>query len=651
MLELKNVHKTYRLGEVDVHALRGVTLAIEPGEFVAIMGPSGSGKSTLLHVLGLLDVPDKGSYRLFGHDVGRLDDDALARLRRETIGFVFQQFNLLPRFTALENVALPQVYMRHRLDLAQARRLLQEVGLGDRAAHRPNELSGGQQQRVAIARALVNSPRVILADEPTGNLDSASQVEIMDLLEDLNRRGITLIVVTHEEEVAHRARRIIRLRDGQVVADERRAAGRKSAAARVNPGQGASARGLEWAAFAEYFRQGLRSLGANKVRTALSMLGILIGVAAVIAMLALGKGAQRAIEQQLAALGSNMLVLRPGAVRVGGVVQEAGAVTRLRVDDPAHLKEAIPLIREASGTVRGGVQVSYGNRNWSTQLLGVGPAYAHMRAAQPDFGRFFTEEENLRRARVAAIGRTVARELFGNENPLDQTIRINRVSFQVIGLLPEKGATTWRDQDDVVVIPLHTAMYRVLGKTYVDYIDIEVASVGAMEAARRAINEHMLARYKVPPSQRQGAFHIRNMVEIQEAMAETSRTMALFLAVIAAVSLLVGGIGIMNIMLVSVTERTREIGLRKAVGARSRDVLAQFLVEAVVICAVGGLLGFALGAGVTALMAFAAGWATSIAAWSVLLALLSATTIGLVFGLYPARKAARMNPIEALRYE
>ncbi len=655
MIELKDVHKRYRMGDETVHALRGVTLSIAPGEFVAIMGPSGSGKSTLMHVLGLLDVPDAGSYRLFGREIARLDDDELAMLRRETIGFVFQQFNLLPRMTALENTALPRLYAQHRLDLGRAQRLLTDVGLADRAHHRPNELSGGQQQRVAIARALANDPRVILADEPTGNLDSASQAEVMRVLEGLNARGITIVLVTHEEEVARHARRILRMRDGSILCDEIRPAAAKAVVCSANPDGVVPPRmlatGLNAREFFEYFRQGLRALAVNKVRTALSMLGILIGVAAVVAMLALGRGAQQAIEQQLASLGSNMLVLRPGAVRVGGVTQEAGAVTRLTAQDAMSLKSSIPLIKDISPWVRGAARVSYGNRNWTTQVYGVGASYAEMRASQPDVGRFFTEEENRRRARVAMIGRTVWRELFGERNPIGETIRINRVSFQVIGIMREKGATAWRDQDDVVVIPLNTAMYRVLGKQYVDYIDIEVVSAAAIEQAREAILAHMYTRHKIPPSQRQAAYYVRNMTDIQEALTETNRTMGIFLAAIAAISLLVGGIGIMNIMLVSVTERTREIGLRKAIGARRRDILAQFLTEAMVICAVGGVAGVIFGVLVTALMAFVAGWATAIAADAVGLALVASGAIGLVFGLYPAQRAARLPPIEALRYE
>ena len=649
MIELRDVHKTYSLGGSIVHALDGVTLSIEPGEFIAIMGPSGSGKSTLLHVLGLLDVPERGSYRLLGREAAQLSDDELAVLRRETIGFIFQQFNLLPRLTALENTALPLLYSQGHLSFDRAQTLLGEVGLSERASHRPNELSGGQQQRVAIARALINRPHLILADEPTGNLDSKSQEEILALLKNLNAQGITVIIVTHEEEIARMASRVIRMRDGAIQADERHRPALGQAVSATAPAHGATHPGV--AGFFEHLRQGLKTLAANKIRTGLSMLGILIGVAAVVAMLALGQGAKMEIEARLASLGSNLLMLRPGAPRVGGVAMESGSVLRLTLEDVALIRERLPAVRDASATVSGRAQAGYLNRNWSTQVLGTGVSYASMRAAQPDIGRFFTEEENRRRARVAVIGRTVLDKLFTDQDPIGETIRLNKVSFQVIGVLPEKGANAWRDQDDLIVIPVQTAMYRLLGKTYVDYIDIEVNSAEEIGPTQQALEALMFARHRIPVSQQQDAVNIRNLADIQEALSETSRTMAYLLSSIAAISLLVGGIGIMNIMLVSVTERTREIGLRKAVGAQRRDILMQFLLESLVVSAVGGLLGILLGALATLLLAVAAGWTTAITPGSVLLAFIFSAGIGVVFGLYPARKAARLNPIDALRYE
>jgi len=652
MIELKDVHKTYRMGDTTVYALRGVSLRIDSGEFVAITGPSGSGKSTLMHVIGLLDTPDSGSYQLLGREVANLEEDELAVLRREVIGFVFQQFNLLPRTAANENVAMPLIYSQHRLDLARADALLAQVGLKERARHRTNELSGGQQQRVAIARALVNKPRIILADEPTGNLDTASQQEILALLRELNRQGITIVMVTHEEDVAREARRRIRIRDGVVQSDERTLAEPAAAAAETAASAPAQAPARWWfGEIGEHLRQGLRALASNKVRTVLSMLGILIGVAAVVAMLALGRGAQKAIEAQLASLGSNMLMLRPGAISVGGVAQQAGVTSRLTVDDALEIQQHIPGVKHAAPNVTGRVRATYGNKNWNTLVRGTVPEYAEMRASEPQIGRFFTHEENQRRARLALVGLTVVRELFGDQNPVGEMIKLNKVNFQVIGVLPAKGATGFQDQDDVVVIPVLTAMHRLLGKDYVDYIDIEAATPADLQPVTDATLKYMLTRHKVPPMQQQDAFQIRNLADIQSAFTESSRTMSVLLAAIAAISLLVGGIGIMNIMLVSVTERTREVGLRKAVGARRRDILMQFLVEAVVVSLTGGLAGIALGWLITVVLSQLAGWSTSVSAGAVLLAFLFSAGIGIVFGIYPARKAARLNPIQALRYE
>lgn len=647
MLDLKKISKVYRMGENEVHALREVSILIEEGDFVAIMGPSGSGKSTLMHILGLLDVPTSGSYQVDGRETSHLSEDELAVLRREVIGFIFQQFNLLPRMSALENVALPLLYSKkENRDLAL--KLLDRVGLGSRTEHQPNELSGGQQQRVAIARSLINQPLMILADEPTGNLDSKSEKEIMEVLKELNAQGITIVIVTHEEEIGQQAKRLIRMRDGVVQSDERvlplpKVASRPAAAVKKNS-RGAI---LE---MGEHFRQGYKTLMANKVRTALSMLGILIGVGAVVAMLALGSGAQKAIEAQLSSLGSNLLVLRSGAVRIGGVSQGSGSVNRLTLDDNQMIRDQVSAVKSTSPVVGGKVQMTFQNKNWGTQVTGAGAAYAAMHTTQPEVGRFFTEEENQKRARVAVIGTTLVRELFNEQNPIGEMVKINKVNFQIIGVLPEKGANGWRDQDDVVLIPVLTAMHRLLGKEYLDYIEIEIAKADEIDEAQDTILEMMNKRHRIPISQPE-AYEVRNMADIQAALTASSKTMSLLLASIAAISLLVGGIGIMNIMLVSVTERTREIGLRKAVGARRIDILSQFLAEAVVVSAIGGLAGILLGWLITTVLSVFAGWTTSISVSSVVLSFAFSASIGIIFGIYPARKASQLHPIDALRHD
>ena len=653
MIELKNIKKTYQMGDTTVRALDDVTLTIDEGDFVAIMGPSGSGKSTMMNVLGLLDVPDEGEFRVFGHDVQKLSEDALAELRSQTIGFIFQQFNLLPRNTALENVALPMLYANGAMDRERAAELLGSVGLGSRLEHGPSELSGGQQQRVAIARALANKPRLILADEPTGNLDSQSEKEIIELLLALNRQGITIVLVTHEPDLAQHVRRVIKMRDGKVQSDERKLPPvppppepEKRAARRGTLVQiGASLRGI----FA-HANQASRALVANKVRTVLSMLGILIGVGAVIAMLAVGTGAQESIHAQLASLGSNLLVLRSGGARTGGVQLGAGAVARITLED-ADAVRTLPDVAHVSPTVSGRVQVVYADKNWATQVTGTGIDYPLMRNAVPIAGRFFNEAELATRQRVALIGATVVRELFGEAtNPIGETIKINRVSFMVLGILPVKGATGYGDQDDVIVVPVSTAMRRLLGKTYLDSIDIEVASADATTQVQNAAVDLLGERHHVHQDP-DDAFQVRNMADIQQAMGETSRVLSLLLAAIASISLIVGGIGIMNIMLVSVTERTREIGIRLAIGAVAREVLTQFLVEAVALSMLGGVIGLLLAQIVIGILSAAGGLPFLFVPEINLIAFGISALIGVVFGYFPARRAAALNPIDALRHE
>lgn len=649
MIEIKNIQKSYRMGNHNLQILKGIDLKIEDGDFVAIMGPSGSGKSTLMNILGLLDIPSSGSYLFNKIEVAKMNENELAILRRKEIGFIFQQFNLLSRMSAAENVALPLLYSKFEKGLGRALNILSKVGLLDRAHHRPNELSGGQQQRVAIARSLINSPQMILADEPTGNLDSASEKEIMKILKELNEQGITVVIVTHEEEIGHQANRLIKMRDGLILSDERiKPLGEVK---KENSQVKNQTQPNPLFDFVDYFNQGFKTLMANKIRTGLSMLGILIGVAAVVAMLALGKGAQNAIQEQLSSLGSNLLIVMPGSVKVAGVTQEGGAANRLSYDDVGTLKTRINSIKNTSGQINGRIQVTANSKNWNTQVQGTSYNWPKMHNSEPQIGRFFNENENLSRQRVAVVGATVVKELFGNKIPIGEMIKINKINFQIIGVLPEKGATGWRDQDDVIVIPVLTAMHRLLGKENLDIIEAEVDSPENIEMSQVSIKNVLSSLHKIPMSQQEDAFQIRNMADIQSAVQQSGQTMSILLSAIATISLLVGGIGIMNIMLVSVTERTREIGLRKALGAKSNDILSQFLSESVVVSAVGGGIGIFLGWLMTAILSFATGWATSISLNSILLSFFFSALIGIVFGVYPANKASKLNPIEALRSE
>jgi macrolide transport system ATP-binding/permease protein len=612
------------------------------------MGPSGSGKSTLMNILGLLDVPTSGSYRLNGDEISNKSEDDLSIIRREEIGFIFQQFHLLPRLSAIENVNLPILYSKKYEGLSRAQEMLNKVSLSDRALHHPNELSGGQQQRVAIARSMMNDPQIILADEPTGNLDSVSEKEILKILREMNDHGLTVIIVTHEEEIGTHAKRLIRMRDGVIQSDQRLRHFDRQELKNQDITHPKRSTGKD---FFSYFKQGFLTLAANKMRTALSMLGILIGVAAVVAMLALGKGAQKAIEDQLSSLGSNLLMIRPGSIRVAGVTQESGAANRLRYEDLNLIKTRVNSVVDVSAQVSGRGQITANAKNWNTQVQGTSPAWFSMHSSTPEIGRSYTEEENKQRARVAVIGETVRRELFGDSIPIGEMVKINKINFQIIGILPEKGANGFRDQDNIINIPVETAMKRLLGREYVDVFETQIDKPENIESAQIGINQVLFIQHKIPLSQQEDAFQIRNMADIQEALQNSSQTMSILLSTIAAISLLVGGIGIMNIMLVSVTERTKEIGLRKSIGARRNDILSQFLSESVVISVFGGLLGIALGWLITFVLSAVAGWTTAISLASILVSFIFSGLIGILFGVYPARKASLLNPIDALRHE
>ncbi len=657
MIEIRNLNKTYQMGSVKVEALRKTSLKIAAGEFVAIMGASGSGKSTLMHVLGLLDRPDSGEFLLEGEDMTKLSDKELALVRNQLVGFVFQQFHLLPRMTALENAQLPLIYAGRKHLKDRAIKEITEVGLKDRMLHKPNEMSGGQQQRVAIARSLVNDPPIILADEPTGNLDTKSKEEIVTILKKLNQKGKTIIIVTHEPEIAAHCRRIIYMRDGQIISDQ----------------ANAQATGLGQGSFQEtsvkdilsnvkksfsarmelfdYFRQALFAMMSHKMRSFLSILGVLIGVAAVVAMLAIGQGAKESIEKQLSSLGSNLLIVRSGAPMSGGVALEAGAATRLRTKDVSAIKDLKEYVYSASPSVSSRAQTVFGNKNWNTRVEGVDVEYERIRASTPTSGRFFTSQEVKQRDKVALLGTTVLKELFGDTDPLGQTIKINAINFKVIGVLPAKGSMGPSDQNDIIIIPITTAMYRVLGKQYLDSIYVEAKDADFIDETQRAIVRLMIKEHRLRTDEQKDSFQIRNMADIKNTLTATTKTMSLLLGAIAAISLLVGGIGIMNIMLVSVTERTREIGLRKAIGANNTDIMIQFLIEAVLMSLLGGISGVALGAGASILITSIAGWAAKVSVFSIVLSVVFSLFIGVVFGLWPARQASRLDPITALRYE
>lgn len=658
LIRVRNLSKVYTQdADTFVYALDSIHLEIEAGDYVAIMGPSGSGKSTLMQILGLLDRPSSGEYTLGGRDTMRLNDEELAGLRSSEIGFIFQFFNLLPRTTCLDNVALPMLYGGRDGSTARAKELLETVHLGQRLNHRPHQLSGGQQQRVAIARALANEPRILFADEPTGNINSEQAAEVMGILDRLNKSGVTIVLVTHEPEIAAHARRILTIKDGKVAKDERLKP--RIVPPAETPTIEAATRTFAKRDFFQIVRENTRmaigALALNRVRTALATLGIVIGIASFVAMIAIGEGAQRAISAQLSALGTNILNVRP--VGSGRSVAANVSQRKFTLDDHAAVN-ALVAEAEADGAVKGVDAKVYGEvvavagaKNMLSEVEGALPVSEKIQNNTPVVGRYFTERENETKARVALLGQTVARELFGEDvNPVGANIKLNRLDFTVIGVLPAKGSTTFKDRDNIVLVPLYTAMYRLLGKRKVQFLTVEVAAPERMEEATAEISD-VLRRQRRIPEHRENDFEVRNMNEIQEIYNRTTSIISSMLAAIAAVSLLVGGIGIMNVMLVAVKERTREIGLRKALGAKRNFILLQFLIESALIGVIGG------GAGVVGgyLLSFAAGfffaWPVVVPVTAVALAVGFSVAIGLGFGLWPARQAADLSPIEALRYE
>jgi macrolide transport system ATP-binding/permease protein len=642
LIEISNVTKHYQQDATTVRALDGISLTIEAGEFVAIMGQSGSGKSTLMNIIGCLDRPSSGDYRVTGIGVETLSADELAALRCRTFGFVFQRFNLLAGITAAENVEIPAAYAGRpkRERMARAKQLLARLGLGERTDHRPTELSGGQQQRVSIARALMNEAPVILADEPTGALDSRSGEEVLALLKELHAEGRTVILITHNPEIAEHTHRVIHIADGLIKSDERRVTGNTAEAPEFTLDLQQRNRWLP--DLVEATKMALHSMRVNLFRTALTLLGVVIGVAAVVAMLAIGDGSKQQVLERISAMGTNLLVIRPGApgVRVAGD-------NATLVEEDARAIAELPAVTAVSPERATRVTVRYGNIDYATQIQGAWPGYAIARDWAMAEGSFISEDDVKGYAPVVVLGQTVAQTLFpGGESPIGKYLLVRNVPFEITGVLSARGATPWgADQDDLVVMPLSTGYMRLFGRRFLNTITVLVANADEIDTTQAAIEKLVTERHRGVTD-----FRIRNTASILEAAIATQETLTLLLASVAAISLLVGGIGVMNIMLVSVTERTREIGVRMATGARMGNILLQFNTEALVVCGIGGLVGVLLGIGV-ALVVQSFGVAILLSPLPAILAFSCAFLTGLLFGYLPARKAALMDPVVALSYE
>ena len=638
LIKLAGVTKAFQNGDLSTRVLHGIDLEIYPGEFVAIIGQSGSGKSTLMNILGCLDKPSEGEYCFAGKNVSSFDADELAQLRREAFGFVFQSYNLLAGATACENVEMPATYsgMLPAERRERAAELLSSLGLSARLDHRPNQLSGGQQQRVSIARALMNGGQIILADEPTGALDSNSGKEVMKLLKNLSEQGHTIILITHDTHVASHAHRLIEISDGVVVADpgpsnvdhvptlEPKLHGEPSFSTEIVEGA----------------KTAFRSLRSNIFRTVLTLLGIVIGVGSVITMLAIGDGAKKAVVDSISAMGSNLLIVRPG----GPEQRRAWEIRTLVPEDVKAINE-LPHVAAALPELTGSYTLRYGNVDVSTDINATGFNYPTVRKWDVASGTFFTEEDENTYATVAVLGTTIKRKMFGDEDPLGNYIIVNNVLFQVIGIMAERGADAGgQDQDDKVMVPYTTGSLRIFGRRHLRNVTISVANETYMQDVQASVSSLLLERHGTED------FTIRNMASLIDTLSATQNTMTILLGSIAAISLLVGGIGVMNIMLVSVTERTREIGVRMATGARPRNIMQQFLIEALAVSALGGMIGVMLGLLCAALVG-RFGMPIDYSMGPVVLAFSCAFLTGLIFGFLPARKAARLNPVTALASE
>jgi macrolide transport system ATP-binding/permease protein len=696
VIRIEKVSRTYHVGDIDVYALRDVSLTVEHGEFIAIMGASGSGKSTLMSILGCLDRPTGGRYWFDGIDVAQLAEPDLAGLRSERLGFVFQSFNLLPRTSAIDNVALPLLYAMSgqghaRVRFERARAVLDKLGLRDRERNTPGQLSGGQQQRVAIARALINQPSLLLADEPTGNLDTRNSNEIMQALSSLNRdQGVTIIVVTHEPDIAAFADRVLTMRDGQIISDvkntRRDKAPRPAAEAAGDllqtrePLTYVGSSGASWPFAWMVVTAAAEAIWRNKMRSALTMLGVFIGVAALIVMVSVGQGANEAVRKEIARLGTNLVVILPGAATSGGARGGSGSASTLTVADVQAIRREAPAAGEVSYLIRQSGQIRFANQNWTTGIQGVSPNYPPMTNWQIAAGRAITPEDERSAALVVVLGETVRRQLFGTfQNPIGATVQAKGVSLRVVGILDTKGQTSFgQDQDDLIMVPFTTAERKILGVAapsqqqtainwiyptppnpyglqprmigFVNQIYVQAIDQTGIQTAISQATEILARRHRIRPGTIND-FSVRNLSQIAETAEGSSRIMALLLAAVASISLVVGGIGIMNILLVSVTERTREIGLRMAIGARRLHVLLQFLAEAIFISVSGGFVGIIIGATLSIAISALTGWPAPISLTAIAGGFLFSAAVGIFFGYYPARKAARLDPIEALRYE
>ncbi|HEZ6118434.1 TPA: MacB family efflux pump subunit [Neisseria meningitidis] len=639
LIECKNINRYFGSGENRVHILKDISLSIEKGDFVAIIGQSGSGKSTLMNILGCLDTAGSGSYRIDGIETAKMQPDELAALRRERFGFIFQRYNLLSSLTARDNVALPAVYMGvgGKERSARADKLLQDLGLASKEGNKPGELSGGQQQRVSIARALMNGGEIIFADEPTGALDTASGKNVMEIIHKLHEAGHTVIMVTHDPSIAANANRVIEIRDGEIISDTSK--NPEIPTSNVGRIQEKASWSFYYDQFVEAFRMSVQAVLAHKMRSLLTMLGIIIGIASVVSVVALGNGSQKKILEDISSMGTNTISIFPGR---GFGDRRSGKIKTLTIDD-AKIIAKQSYVASATPMTSSGGTLTYRNTDLTASLYGVGEQYFDVRGLKLETGRLFDENDVKEDAQAVVIDQNVKDKLFADSDPLGKTILFRKRPLTVIGVM-KKDENAFGNSDVLMLwSPYTTVMHQITGESHTNSITVKIKDNANTQVAEKGLADLLKARHGTED------FFMNNSDSIRQMVESTTGTMKLLISSIALISLVVGGIGVMNIMLVSVTERTKEIGIRMAIGARRGNILQQFLIEAVLICIIGGLVGVGLSAAVSLVFNhFVTDFPMDISAASVIGAVACSTGIGIAFGFMPANKAAKLNPIDAL---